>query len=123
MYPLQVSFRRTHCSSSSLSLSLSLPTVYDNFGKTNSFEFCLGNGEYRVTASVGRPQKSYTDLSFLSVEGTVMVNNEPTTDAERLIQRTVDVQLNDCCLTFVMGPAEGGTDAFTFMDYIDIEAI
>jgi len=97
--------------------------LYDDYGKTNSFEFCLDNGQYRVTASVGRPSRGYSDLSFLSVEGTVMVNNEPTTNSDPLIKRTVTVQLNDCCLTFVMGPAEGGPDAYTFMEYLDIEAI
>lgn len=100
--------------------------VYDDYGRDSLFEFALENGRYRVTAAVGRPGAAYAnDPHNLTVEGIVVVDDEPTTDAERQLVRSVEVELIDGKLSFEVGgmSATTGNWAYTFLAYIEIEAI
>ena len=100
--------------------------VYDDYGRDSLFEFALENGHYRVTAAVGRPASSYpNDPHNLSVEGVVLVDDEPTTDAERQIVRSVEVDLIDGKLSLEVGGMSelSGNWAYTFLAYVEIEAI
>ncbi len=100
--------------------------VYDDYGRDNLFEFALENGRYRVTTAVGRPGAAYAnDPHNLTVEGVVVVDDEPTSDAERQIVRSVEVDLLDGKLSFEVGGQSESTGnwAYTFLAYVEIEAI
>ena len=100
--------------------------VYDDYGRDSLFEFELENGLYRVTAAVGRPGGAYpSDPHNLRVEGMVVVDDEPTTDAEPQLVRSVEVGLIDGKLSFEIGGMSESTGdwAYTFLAYIEIEAI
>jgi Glycoside hydrolase 123, catalytic domain len=97
--------------------------VYDDYGRDNLFEFDLENGRYDVTICVGRPARGYPgDPHNATVEGTVVVDDEVTTDGEPIIERTVTVDLTDGSLSIEMGgySESGSTWAYTFLSYIDI---
>jgi hypothetical protein len=98
--------------------------VYDDYGRDNLFEFAIENGKYTVTVAVGRPAKGYpNDPHNLSVEGTKLVDDEVTTDAQPVIVKSTTVDLTDGAISFVVGgkSAKTGDYAYTFLDSIDIE--
>lgn len=98
--------------------------VYDDYGRDNLFEFAIENGKYTVTVAVGRPAKGYpNDPHNLSVEGTKLVDDEVTTDAQPVIVKSTTVDLMDGAISFVVGgkSAKTGDYAYTFLDSIDIE--
>ncbi len=100
--------------------------VYDDYGRENLFEFSLENGRYRVTVGAGRPARAYPDDPHrVMVEGTWIIEDEPTTDAARTFERTCDVTLTDGSLSLVMGgrSALTGEFAYTFLSYLLIEPI
>ena len=100
--------------------------VYDDYGRDNLFEFALENGRYEVTVAVGRPGAAYAnDPHNLTVEGQVLVDDEPTTDAEPQLVRTAVVDLIDGKLSFEVGgkSAMTGQYAYTFLAYATITAV
>lgn len=97
--------------------------VYDDYGRDSLFEFALENGRYDVTICVGRPSRGYPgDPHNATVEGTVVVDDEITTDGEPIIERTITVDLMDGSLSIeVGGRSESSGDwAYTFLGYVDI---
>ncbi|MCA9709843.1 MAG: hypothetical protein KDK70_28645 [Myxococcales bacterium] len=100
--------------------------VYDDYGRDNLFELAIASGRYRVTAAVGRPARGYPgDPHNLRVEGVVVVDDEPTTDAEPQLVRSADVEILDGRLSLEVGgrSATTGDFAYTFLAYVTIEAI
>ncbi|MBU1412119.1 hypothetical protein KKD52_04015 [Myxococcota bacterium] len=100
--------------------------VYDDYGRENLFEFSLENGRYRVTVGAGRPARAYpNDPHRVMVEGTQLIDDEPTTDAQRTFERSIDVELSDGSLSMVMGgqSALTGEFAYTFLSYLLIEPL
>jgi hypothetical protein len=97
--------------------------LYDDYGRDNLFELALENGLYEVTIGVGRPAKGYPgDPHHATVEGIVVVDDEPTTDASPLIERTVEVELTDGSLSVEVGGVSESTGewSYTFVGYLDI---
>jgi hypothetical protein len=100
--------------------------VYDDYGRENLFEFSLANGRYRVTVGAGRPARAYPDDPHrVMVEGAWLIEDEPTTDAQRTFERSREVTLTDGSLSVVMGgrSALTGEFAYTFLSYLLIEPI
>lgn len=100
--------------------------VYDDYGRNNLFEFDLENGRYEVTVAVGRPARGYPgDPHNVSVEGTVLVDDEATTDQSPQIVRTTTVDLTDGKLSLEVGgkSASSGDWAYTFLAYVAIEPV
>lgn len=97
--------------------------LYDDYGRDNLFEFALENGTYAVTIGVGRPGRGYPgDPHNATVEGQVVVADEPTSDASPVITRTVTVALSDGSLSVEMGgrSASTGQWSYTFLSHLDI---
>jgi hypothetical protein len=97
--------------------------LFDDYGRDSLFEFELENGRYEVTVAVGRPARGYpSDPHNLTLEGTVVVDDEITTDAEPQIVRTLEVELSDGSLSFEVGGMSEmtGNWAYTFIAYIEI---
>ncbi|MCP4676303.1 MAG: hypothetical protein GY854_12485 [Deltaproteobacteria bacterium] len=97
--------------------------VYDDYGRDNLFEFALENGVYQVTVGAGRPGRGYPgDPHTVVVEGTAVIDDEPTSDAEPVIERTIEVDLMDGRLSLETGGLSPTTGewSYTFMAYMII---
>ncbi|MBU1241133.1 DUF4091 domain-containing protein, partial [Myxococcota bacterium] len=97
--------------------------IYDDYGRGNLFEFAIGNGTYLITLSVGRPARAYGgDPHNAIVEGVVFVDDEPTTDEERVITRTMEVTVSDGYLSLEVGGRSESTGefAYTFLSTMSI---
>lgn len=97
--------------------------VYDDYGRDNLFEFALENGAFEVTVGAGRPGHGYpSDPHNVIVEGIPVIDDEPTSDAEPIFTRTVEVDLTDGRLSVEMGGMSETTGewSYTFLAYIDI---
>ena len=59
------------------------------------------------------------------VEGTRIIDDEPTTEAARVFRRSADLDIVDGSLFLVMGvrSARTGDYAYTFLQFLDIEPI
>jgi len=78
--------------------------VYDDYGRDNLFEFDIAPGSYTVTVGVGRPAQGYAnDPHNVSLEGQMLVDDEPTTDAQPVISRSRTLDINDGHLSLVVG--------------------
>lgn len=100
--------------------------VYDDYGRDNLFEFALAPGRYRVTVGAGRPARAYpNDPHTVIIEGTRVIDDEPTSDAARVFRRSVDLDISDGSLSLVAGgrSARTGDYAYTFLQFLDIEPI
>jgi hypothetical protein len=100
--------------------------LYDDYGRKNLFEFGLESGRYRVTVGVGRPAKGYAgDPHNLTVEGVKVVDDEVTTDAKPVIERTAEIDLLDGSLSLEVGgkSQKTGDYAYTFLGYMTVEPI
>ncbi|MBW2455934.1 MAG: hypothetical protein JRI68_15565 [Deltaproteobacteria bacterium] len=100
-----------------------LSYVYDDYGRDNLFEFVLENGTYEVTVGAGRPGHGYpNDPHHVAIEGIAVIDDEPTSDAEPTIERTVEVDLADGSLSVVMGGLSETTGqwSYTFLAYLNI---
>jgi hypothetical protein len=98
--------------------------LYDDYGRPATFEFAIESGTYEVTLGVGRPGRGYpSDPHNATVEGTVVVDDEPTTAASPTIERTVTVDVTDGRLTLEVGGRSRSTGdfAYTFVAYMVIE--
>ncbi len=98
--------------------------IYDDYGRDNLFEFDIAPGRYRITVGVGRPLRGYPgDPHNLSVEGQVVVDDEPTTDDAPTIRSTVEVDVSDGAVSVVAGGRSRSTGdyAYTFLAYLFIE--
>lgn len=95
--------------------------VFDDYGRSNVFQFELESGRYLVTVGVGRPGGS-TDPHNLRVEDQVLVNDEVLTDIQA---RTLDLQLTDGALTLTFGGRSPslGFYAYTYLAYLKVEPI
>ncbi len=98
--------------------------LYDDYGRDNLFEFELAPGRYRVVVGVGRPGKGYpSDPHNVTIEGQRVVDDESTTNATPLIERTVTLDITDGSLSMVVGgrSATSGDYAYTFLGYLMME--
>jgi hypothetical protein len=79
-----------------------------------------------VTVGAGRPARAYpNDPHNVTIEGTKVINDEPTTDASRAFRRSTIVDLIDGSLSVIAGgrSAKTGDYAYTFLQYLEIEPI
>ena len=100
--------------------------LYDDYGRDNLFEFALENGRYLVTLGVGRPAHGYPgDPHNATVEGTVLVDDEITTDEQPTLVRSVELELTDGLLSVEVGglSESSGSWAYTFVSFLTIEPI
>jgi hypothetical protein len=100
--------------------------IYDDYGRDNLFEYALAPGRYRVTVGAGRPGRAYpNDPHTVIIEGTRLIDDEPTSDAARTFRRSADLEITDGSLSLVAGgrSARTGDYAYTFLQFLDIEPI
>ncbi len=98
--------------------------IYDDYGRDNLFEFAIEPGEYTITVGVGRPAKGYPgDPHNLSIEGQKVVDDEVTTNAAPVIERSVTMDITDGSISMVAGgkSVSTGDYAYTFLAYMHVE--
>jgi hypothetical protein len=59
------------------------------------------------------------------IEGTRLIDDEPTTDAARVFRRSATLDITDGSLSLVAGgrSARTGDYAYTFLQFLDIEPV
>lgn len=100
--------------------------LYDDYGRDNLFEFDLAPGTYKVTVGVGRPAKGYaSDPQNVTIEGQRVIDDEITTNAAPLIERSVTLDITDGSLSLTAAgrSAKTGDYAYTFLAYLTIEPV
>lgn len=90
--------------------------VYDDWGRVNTFEFAVPNGEYSVSVCVGTPRKTYEHHN-VTIEGIDFVNDAATDSS--FILRTQLLTVSDNSLTIEIGLT--GESEYTMLNYLHIE--
>lgn len=90
--------------------------IYDDYGRVNTFEFSLPNGDYDVLLCVGTPRKNYPHNN-VKIEGTLFVDDEKN---NYFIERLKEITVSDNSLTIETGLT--GMDEYTMLNYLHIEA-
>jgi len=90
--------------------------IYDDYGRVNTFEFALPNGEYKVSLCVGTPRRSYSHNN-VKIEGVLFVDDERN---NYFIERSNSVTVSDNALTIEIGLT--GMDEYTMLNYLHVEA-
>lgn len=91
--------------------------IFDDWGRTHTFEFDLPSGTYNATVSVGWYNRSYNHHK-ITLEGVRFVDDEATTAAAPYIVRTKNITIADSKLTMEMGIF----NEYTMLNYLTIEA-
>ncbi|MBN2695470.1 DUF4091 domain-containing protein [bacterium] len=94
---------------------LSGSIIYDDWGRTKTFEFDLPNGDYLVTVSCGWEGKKYSH-NKITVEDISFIDDE---ESNSYIKRSKNITIKDNKLTMEMGIF----DEYTMLNYLEIEAI
>jgi len=100
--------------------------IYDDYGRDNLFEFDLSPGTYAITVGVGMAGRAYEGQPHnVSIEGVTVVDDEPTTADQTLIERIVTMEITDGGLSMVAaGRSEAIDDySYTFVAYLEIELV
>lgn len=92
--------------------------LYNDYGRTDTFNWDLEAGLYRVTVSIGWHAKDYP-LHRVIVEGSPLFDSVATTVAEPYRVASVDVMVSDGNLTLEVGQM----DQYTMLNWLSIEPI
>ena len=90
--------------------------IYDDYGRTDAFNWDIQNGQYKVTVSVGWHGRTYAKNRVV-VEGEVLVNSEATTPSAPYLVRSAVVDVTDGAVTLEAGQ----TDEYTMLNWLSIE--
>ncbi len=89
--------------------------IYDDFGRTNLFNWGIENGAYDVTVTFGQPGRAVnTDVNSIYVEGVQFWDAPLPSTAAQTVTKTVTVQ--DCMLTLQFGVF----NMYTFLSSLSI---
>lgn len=100
--------------------------IYDDYGRDNLFEFDLAPGTYNISVGVGMAGRAYDGQPHnLSIEGEKVIDDEPTTADQTLLERTVTMEIFDGSLSMVAGGRSAAIDdySYTFVSYLEIELV
>ncbi|MBN2803148.1 MAG: hypothetical protein JXR91_08640 [Deltaproteobacteria bacterium] len=100
--------------------------IYDDYGRDNLFEFDLAPGTYNITVGVGMAGRAYDSQPHnVSIEGVKVVDDEPTSADQTLIERTVTMDIVDGSLSMIAAGRSPSIDdySYTFVAYLDIELV
>jgi Glycoside hydrolase 123, catalytic domain len=89
--------------------------IYNDYGRTDTFNWDIENGSYSVTVSVGWQDKSY-DKHRVVVEGDLLFDDAATTPATPYDVRSVDVTVSDGNVTLEVGQQ----DEYTMLNWMSV---
>jgi hypothetical protein len=89
--------------------------IYDDYGRTDTFNFDLENGKYTVTVSIGFDGKTYSKNRVL-VEGKLLYDNVETNPGAPYKVQGIDVDVTDGNVTVEAGQM----DEYTMLNWMSI---
>jgi hypothetical protein len=89
--------------------------IYNDYGRTDTFNFDIEPGLYTVTVSIGYHAKSYPKHRVI-VEGVPVFDSVPTTETEPYKVAAVDVMIADGNVTLEAGQM----DEYTMLNWLSI---
>jgi hypothetical protein len=89
--------------------------IYDDYGRTDTLDFDIENGQYTVTVSIGWSGKTYSKQRVV-VEGKVLYDNVETNPGMPYRVQSVDVDVTDGNVTLEAGQ----TDEYTMLNWMSI---
>jgi len=92
--------------------------IYDDYGRTDTFNWDLESGLYRVEVGIGWSGKTYAKNRVL-VEGTALFDDVQTDPESPYKSASVEVEIADGNLTIEVGQK----DQYTMLNYMSIEPI
>jgi hypothetical protein len=92
--------------------------IYDDYGRTDTFNWDIENGRYLVTVSIGWYDRTYS-AQVVTLEGQKLFDSAATTPAEPYQVGSVTVDVIDGNVTL-----EAGTfDQYTMLNWLSIEPV
>ncbi|MEZ4442930.1 MAG: DUF4091 domain-containing protein [Polyangiaceae bacterium] len=92
--------------------------IYNDYGRTDTFNWDIEGGAYRVTVSIGWEGKTYSKQRVV-VEGTVLFDDAETTPASPYLVQSLEVDVGDGNVTLEVGQM----DEYTMLNWLSIEPI
>jgi hypothetical protein len=89
--------------------------IYNDYGRTDTFNWDIANGKYTVTVSVGWYDRTYSQ-QVVTVEGQKLFSNIATTPAQPYQVASATVDVIDGNLTLEVG----STDQYTMLNWMSI---
>jgi hypothetical protein len=89
--------------------------IYDDYGRTDTFQWDIENGAYEVTVSIGWYDRTYEGQRVV-VEGQVLFDDVTTTPEEPYEVATIRVEVSDGNVTLEAGQQ----DLYTMLDWMQI---
>jgi len=90
--------------------------IYDDYGRTDTFNWDIENGRYLVTVSIGWYDRTYS-TQVVTIEGQRLFDSVGTTPAQPYRVSSVTVDVTDGNVTM-----EAGTfDQYTMLNWLSIE--
>ncbi len=89
--------------------------IYNDYGRTDTFNWDIEDGLYTVTVSIGWSGKAYANQRVI-VEGTPLFDSVATTDVDPYLVKSVDVTVADGNLTLEVGQM----DEYTMLNWVSI---
>jgi hypothetical protein len=90
--------------------------IYDDYGRTDTFNWDIENGRYLVTVSIGFYDRDYAAQRVV-VEGQVLFDNAATTVAQPYLVSSVTVDVADGNVTLEVGQF----NEYTMLNWLSIE--
>jgi len=90
--------------------------IYDDYGRTDTFNWDIENGSYVVTVSIGFYDRTYSKNRVV-VEGQLLYDDVETNPAQPYRVESVPVDVTDGNVTLEVGQ----TDEYTMLNWVKIE--
>ena len=92
--------------------------IYDDYGRTDTFNWDIENGRYNVTVSIGWYDRTYSS-QVVTVEGQKLFDVAATTPAQPYLVQSVTVDVADGNVTLEVGMK----DEYTMLNWVSIEPV
>jgi hypothetical protein len=92
--------------------------IYNDYGRTDTFNWDMENGRYKLSVSVGWHDKTYSTHRVV-LEGQLVFDNVETNPGQPYQIGTVDIDITDGNVTLEIGQQ----DEYTMLNWLSIEAI
>ena len=89
--------------------------IYNDYGRTDTFNYDIESGLYTVTVSVGWHGKAYPKHRVV-VEGLALIDSAPTTELAPYLVASADISVGDGNLTLEVGQM----DEYTILNWVSI---
>jgi Domain of unknown function (DUF4091) len=90
--------------------------IYDDYGRTDTFNWDIENGKYTVTVSIGWADKTYSKNKVI-IEGQPLFDSVETNPGQPYLVKSITVDVADGNVTMEAGQK----DEYTMLDWMSIE--